>query len=281
MDLKPLHPSIGAQIDNIDLRTIDDHSIKPIRQALLQHKVLFFPNQSLSPAEHTGFAKLFGPLEPPHPFFPHVDDHPEVSVLEVYPGHPPGETFWHTDTTWYQAPSMGSVLYSRIIPPTGGDTIWLCMEKVWEELDQTLQKTIAPLWGIHATHAFRGSRFDSSTEDGHSRVESIEQQLPPVAHPLISRHPETGRVALYLNEQYTRGIQGWSVAESQALLSDLFERARTSSHQVRYQWQPNTVAIWDNRCTQHYAVTDYGDQHRTMHRVTIAGQPILPAFIEN
>ncbi|WP_341663460.1 TauD/TfdA family dioxygenase [Vibrio sp.] len=276
MNITPLSPHIGALVEGVELADLNDGEFDMLYQAYLDHKVLFFHNQSMTPEQHLSFAKRFGQLEPVHPFFPHLEEQEQVVVIETSPGSPPSKSYWHTDLTWQSIPCRCSILHAKLCPETGGDTIWTSMEAVWLSLTLNEQNALRRLTATHALHAFEGSRYDSVTEDGQSRVAKISTQYPPVTHPLIVRHPETGNPTVYVNEQFTREVDGLSNEESEVLLNKLYQRARLPEFQVRFSWQPGSVAIWDNVSTQHFAVTDYGDNLRRLHRVTVRGEKLKP-----
>ncbi len=273
MKIQPLSTHIGALVEDVQLAQLDDPSFARIHNAFLEHQVLFFRDQVLTPQEHLELGKRFGEIEAVHPFFPHLEDAEQVVIIETARGNPPGESFWHTDLTWQEKPSKCSILHAQHLPPTGGDTIWASMQAVWQALPENQKAYLRTLKGLHALHAFEGSRYDHQETDHsgnqQSYVANKSKQYPPVIHPLVKQHPETGKETLFINEQFTRSIIGMEEKTSQALLNELFELTRSPELQVRFQWQVGSVAIWDNRNTQHYAVTDYGDQPRRLHRVTV------------
>ncbi|EIV8494962.1 TauD/TfdA family dioxygenase [Vibrio vulnificus] len=271
MKITPVAASFGALVEDVQLGAINERQFEALYQAFLHYKVLFFSDQLLTAEQHLAIGQCFGELEPIHPFFPHLADAPQVVVIETREGLPPGESYWHTDLTWKARPSKCALLHAQHCPASGGDTIWTDMEAVWQSLDDSLKQQLRPLLATHALHAFENSRYDHKDEDGESYVVKKSREFPAVHHPVVAQHPETGRETLYINEQFTRCIDGLEEAQSQALLETLFATAREEKFQVRFQWQANSLAIWDNRATQHFAVTDYGDQPRRLHRVTITG----------
>ncbi|KXF81999.1 TauD/TfdA dioxygenase family protein [Enterovibrio coralii] len=276
MRITPINTTIGALVEDVDLAQLSDEDFDLIYQAFLKHKVIFFRRQTLTAAEHLSLARRFGELEAPHPFFPHVEDYPQVSKIETMRGNPPGKSFWHTDMTWQSAPPKCSILAAQYLPDAGGDTIWLSMEAVYHSLPAPLKHRIRGQMAKHAVHGFAGSRFDHQDESGESRVDQISQYIDAVSHPLVAEHEETGNPTLFINEQFTRFVEGESADESEALLATLFSHCRDETLQVRFKWEEGSVAIWDNRCTQHFAVTDYGDTPRLLHRVVVKGtQPRL------
>lgn len=254
---------------------MSDETFNTLYQAFLRHKVLFFRDQKLLAEAHTALGQRFGILEPPHPFFPHLIDNDQIVIIETARGNPPGQSYWHTDMTWQTVPPKCSILHAQYVPESGGDTIWCDMAAVWSDLPTADQSELRSLDAVHALHAFTGSRYDHLDANGNSVITERSQAYPSIRRPMMQPHPETGQEVLFINEQFTRSILGLSEADSQERLSRLFSKARQTQYQVRFSWQKGLVAIWDNRVTQHYAVTDYGDEPRRLHRATIKGEPSL------
>ena len=271
MVILPLAQALGAQVDGIELSSISDQDFEEIYRAFLRYKVLFFRDQNLSPEQHLALGKRFGELEPAHPFFPHLEESDQVVIIETSRGNPPGESFWHTDMTWQKVPPKCSILHAQYLPEKGGDTIWCNMAAVFSSLSQRDQAKYRKMATRHGLHAFEGSRYDEKDDSGNSRIAQKSQEYPPIVRPMVTRHPETDEEVLFINEQFTRAVVGLDDMASRALLDRLFAIARQDQFHVRFQWQPGSVAIWDNRATQHFAVTDYGDEPRKLHRVTVQG----------
>ncbi len=267
--ISPLTPRIGAEIEGIDLRgDLPDEAIAEIRQALLTYKVIFFRDQDISPEQHIAFARRFGELEV-HPITPKDQAHPEILHLKTV-GEPSdkdnrrtGADLWHSDVTWRKTPSLGSILRGRVIPVTGGDTMFADMVAAYEGLSPAMKEWVCTLTAVHD-----GSLF--ATLQGKSR-ESFWEQFPLQEHPVVRTHPETGERALYVNCAFTTHIKGLSQKESDWLLEHLYAQASIPEYQVRFQWRRNSIAFWDNRACQHYAVADYAPAAREMERVTIVG----------
>lgn len=284
IDVRPLTPAIGAEIGNVDLTQLDDIGFAAVRRALLDHLVILFRDQSLSPQQHLAFARRFGDLEPPHPVFAHLPDHPHVSVLENRGKTGVYNDEWHTDVTFRAQPAMGSILYARVIPDAGGDTLWASMYAAHDTLAEPVKRMIE---GLSAWHDICGggpyNRTPNYREivlarpDGSKRLREIEAEFPPVLHPVLRTHPETGRRALFVNRSFTTRIEGLSKLESHWLLGMLVEHAEQTQFQMRHRWRVNDVVMWDNRCTQHLAVADYLPAHRLMHRITVLGD--RPVFL--
>jgi len=269
MQIEHLTPHIGAMIHVLDLAQCSDTEFEQVYQAWYQNGVIFLPKQRLSPDDHLRVAARFGELAPVHPFFPHVTDAPQISMIETVRGKPPLESFWHTDLTWQKRPSKASLLHAQHLPQVGGDTIWCDMRSVFNALPEAEKQYLRALKTIHALHAFENIAEDEVNADWHKDVIKTAAANPPVEHPMVTKLPETGEEVLFINEQFTRFVVGLDDTASRELLDKYFALARQPEFQVRFKWQVNTLAIWDNRSTQHYAVIDYGDTPRKLHRVTV------------
>jgi taurine dioxygenase len=278
LKIRPITPAIGAEIGGIALSLLDDASFAAIHRVLLERLVIIFPGQQLSPEHHLAFARRFGELEPPHPVFAHLPEHPQVSVLETMGNQGIYNDEWHTDVTFRARPPLGSVLYARIIPACGGDTMWANMYAAYDSLAAPLRRMAD---GLTATHDIFGGgphqRMLSFRDtllagpDGQLRATEIASRFPPVSHPVVRTHPETGHKALFVNRSFTTRIDGVSKLESAWLLGLLLEHAEQVGFQMRHRWRTGDLVMWDNRCTQHLAVADYAPAHRLMHRITVQG----------
>jgi taurine dioxygenase len=271
LTITPLSPALGAQISGIDLSVeINAEQRDAIEQALLKHQVLFFRDQPLTPAQQARFAAHFGDLHI-HPIYPNVPETPEVLVLDTAVTDVRDNAVWHTDVTFLATPAMGAVLSAKQLPAYGGDTLWASGIAAFEALSAPLRQMLD---GLTATHDFTLSfpleRFGTTAED-RERWEATRRANPPLSHPVVRTHPVSGRKALFVSEGFTTRINELSEAESKALLALLFAHATRPEFTIRWRWQENDVAFWDNRVTQHYAVDDYRPQRRVMHRATILG----------
>jgi taurine dioxygenase len=269
--ITPLNPAIGARIEGIDLATPLTPLLRDaLEQALLEHHVLFFRNQPLTPRQHARLAMAFGELHV-HPIYPNVPEQPEILILDTAVTDVRDNATWHTDVTFLPAPAMGAVLAAKEVPAYGGDTLWASGIAAFEALSAPMQHLLE---GLTATHDFTKSfplaRF-GTTAEALARWEAARLRHPPVSHPVVRVHPRSGRRALFINEGFTTRINELSEQESAALLPMLFAHATRPEFTVRWQWQANDVAFWDNRVTQHYAVDDYRPARRVMHRATILG----------
>lgn len=271
----PTQPLIGAEISGIDLARASDAELDLVHKALLRYKVIFFRDQVLSRAQHVALGRHFGALEV-HPLSAHPD-HPELLVLESFGGttkgpKAPAADFWHSDTTFRATPSAASILMGYHIPPLGGDTLWCNTAAVYAGLDEALKERIETLEAVHSGLVSFGRHLDTEEK----RAAFLERH-PPQVHPVVSIHPETGERILNVNSGFTTHILGVSDAESQALLTRLFDEVKRPEYHVRFRWQPRSIAFWDNRSTQHYGVADYAGR-RHLERVTIIGErPVGPA----
>jgi taurine dioxygenase len=265
IQVEPLSPTIGAEIHGVDLaKPLDGLTFEEIRRAFLEWKVIFFRDQAIRPDEHVAFARRFGELEV-HPFVPSAPGFPEVMVLRHGPDNRGRENTWHSDVTWRVEPSLGSVLRAVELPDVGGDTLFADMHAAWEGLGNERQRQLEGLVAVHDfTHVFgRGLAPE--------KLEAMKAEYPPAAHPVVRTHPETGKKGIYVNAAFTTQIQGMSESESQRLLRHLYQQASIPEVQCRFRWAPGSIAFWDNRVTQHYAVSDYFPKVRRMERVTIGG----------
>jgi taurine dioxygenase len=269
LSIKKLTSTIGAEIAGIDLsKPLDDEGLAMIRKLLLDHHALFFRDQPLEPEQQIALARRFGEIDI-HAFGRHLPDQPEVGLLDQQEPERDGANRWHTDSTFMERPPFGAVLQAVRLPSVGSDTCWASMIAAYNKLSPPLQRTLD---GLTATHDVSGPLI-RAIEGGHSinSIDEVRAAWPLVQHPVVCRHPETGQKFLYVNSNFTTCINELAEAESDAMLHFLFEWVRTPELQLRFHWTEGAVAIWDNRCTQHYAVADYHER-RTMHRVTIAGE---------
>ena len=264
LDIRPLTPAIGAEILGIDLGSTDIAArIPEIRAALLSHGVIFFRDQGITTAQHIAFARAFGELEI-HPATPKDQPNREVLRIEHGPKSRGQENAWHSDVTWRDEPSLGSILLAREVPDCGGDTLFANMHLAYERLSDPMKTFCEGLTAVHDIARVFAKRLGK-------RPEELHDTYPPMRHPVIRTHPETGERAIYVNTAFTSHIEGLAESESRWLLDHLFATARDAEIQCRFRWQAGSVAFWDNRVCQHFAASDYFPARRVMERVTIAG----------
>ena len=269
IQIRSMTPSLGAEIEGIDLRdSLPDTLMKEIEQALTDWKVIFFREQEITTEDHLRFSRWFGELEI-HPFAPKKEGYPEV-LLIVHDENSRGrENLWHSDVTWREEPSLGSILRATEVPSVGGDTVFSDMIAAYEGLSDEIKSRIEGAVAIHDFANFRrGMRKQGATEE---QIEAFNRQYPNPEHPVVRTHPVTGRKGLYVNGAFTQSIKGFSEEESRELLKRLYAQARIPEYQCRFRWEKNSMAFWDNRAVQHYAVSDYWPQRRVVERVTICG----------
>ncbi|MEU3272111.1 TauD/TfdA family dioxygenase [Saccharomonospora sp. NPDC006951] len=263
-ELRPLGRIIGAEIGGVHLGDPLTPALRAeLNRALLEWKVLFFRDQDITPAQQRAFASEWGELET-NPFIP-TGDTEEVTRFTRDSGMPAFENIWHTDVTFRPNPALGSVLRLVTVPPVGGDTMWADMAAAYDNLSDDVKSRIE---GRRAVHDYIPG-FDRFAD--RALLASWQDRFPPVEHPVVRRHPETGRRTLFVNQAFTTHIVGMDRDESDELLHLLFTQAHVPEYQVRFTWTENAVAFWDNRATQHYAVNDYAPHLRVAERVAIAG----------
>lgn len=263
--VEPLTVRIGAEMHGVDLSSLDGPTFDAIHRALLDRKVLVFRDQHrLDAASHIALGRRFGPLMTPN-VIAGDGEHPELYILESRPDAPPSTDCWHVDSTYMAEPAMLSVLRARVLPAVGGDTLWADMEAVYEHLDNDSKERFGRYATRNSVARLGGYRTDER------KLADAEAVWPAVEHPLVRTHPETGRRCLFFNQQTYDGVVGLPEEESTRLLADLLALVAVPDVQCRVRWSPDTVVMWDNRCTQHYAVADYVPAYRRMERVTVRG----------
>ncbi len=272
LTIHPVTATIGAEIRGVDLReTLTKETRDALMAALMDHQVIFFRDQDITPEQQVTFAKQFGPICFP-PFAPRYGTNPEYIVLDQTSPRGEGADVWHSDNTFMAEPPMGSVLHAVLIPEVGGDTCFASAVAAYEALSPAIRRLVDGLTAVHdITKPLR-----KGIEAGHATVDlaEMQQEWPPVEHPVVRTHPVTGRKALFVNRNSTTHICGLSERENEALLPMLMDHIRSPEFQCRFTWDTHSVAFWDNRSAQHFAVPDY-QTRRVMHRVTIAGEKVV------
>jgi taurine dioxygenase len=261
IEVAKLTPHIGAEIGGVDLtRPLGNQQFQEVHDALMENLVIFFRDQNLTHDQHKDFARKFGKLAI-HPLHVPIDGHPEIVTIHADENsqHAPGED-WHTDMSCMAVPPMGSMLRLTEVPPVGGDTLFASMYAAYERLSPAMQQFLSGFVAAHDGNPIFG-------RDG--RKPRQGERFPVTEHPVVRAHPVTGRKMLFVNYEFTTRIKGLSKAESDALLQMLFRHIETPELQCRFSWQPNSVALWDNRCAQHHAMWDYFPQRRHGYRITI------------
>ncbi len=274
IDVRPIAGALGAEVRGVNLaRPLANRTFAEIHQALLDHAVIVFREQDLSVEQYMDFGRRFGPLIQ-YAFSKGLPDHPEV--LEIVKEPHETRNFgggWHSDGTWYEKPPMGTMLYAREVPPAGGDTLFASGTRAYEALSDGMKALLDGLIAINsAALKKQGGRAQRHKEHRGMSLTALETADSYVAaHPIVRTHPETGRKSLYVNQGHTVGIKGMTEEESAPLLKFLFDHSVRPEFTCRLRWEQGSIALWDNRCTQHLAINDYTGHRRRMLRLTIAG----------
>ncbi|WP_375209945.1 TauD/TfdA dioxygenase family protein [Hyphomonas jannaschiana] len=269
-------PGVGAEITGIDLKKLSEAEFDAIRQAYADHGVIFFRDQDLSEEDHIAFAERWAPINV-NRFFAAHPDYPQIAMVAKEKDQKDNiGGGWHTDHSYDVEPAMGSILVARELPESGGDTMFASMYRAYETLDNATKQEIDGLQAVHsAKHIFgsSGQTYYNTTDAGGNRIgnSAAADVLADVTHPVVITHPLSGKKALYVNPAFTVKIVGKTDEQSQALLSRLYAHAMDKAHAYRFQWQPGSVAFWDNRSTWHWAMNDYHGHRRIMHRITLEG----------
>jgi taurine dioxygenase len=273
--VEPISSHVGAVIRGVDLAAPSAGEVAAIRQVLYDHGVVFFRDQALTPDQHIAFAESFAPVDV-NRFFAAVPTHPQIAEVRKEPGQKRNiGGGWHTDHSYDHAPAMGSVLVARETPPLGGDTLFASMAAAYAALSEGLKATLRGLRAVHSNrHTFGAAARQLQDGDMTGRLHNAHLATDDAVHPVVVRHPGSGRPVLYVNPGFTTHFEGWTPEESAPLLEMLYRHAARPEFQCRFQWQPGSVAFWDNRATWHYAANDYAGERRLMHRITVSGETL-------
>ena len=280
IEVKPIAGALGAEIAGVDLGEVDQETFAEIHAAWLQHLVVFFRNQSITPPQQIAFAKRFGEIHH-HPFIQGIEAYPDI--LEIIKEEGDSKAFgevWHTDQMFNPKPAKATILYAKETPDAGGDTLFTNMYLAYETLSEPMKGLIKDLRTFNVgdrkklgrTHAMtptRDGRYVGNAQMA-AKVRDPGDLITEATHPLVRTHPETGRKALYLSN-HTQTLDGFRAAEARPILDFLARHAVEPELTCRFRWEVGSLAIWDNRCTQHRALNDYPGKRRRMHRITIAG----------
>lgn len=259
--------ALGAEVSGLDLGgAVSEAYIDSIHDALMQHQVLFFRDQSLNPSAMLALAERLGEVDAGHPVYPHAPGYPSVVELISDGDHPPDTDDWHKDLTFKAEPPFASLLFAVSVPAVGGDTLWTSMSAVYDSLSSGWKSDLEGLYAIHDMGTFRNDYF---RQGGVAAIDRALSDVGSAVHKVIETHPVSGVKYLNVNQAFTRHIVDMHQGPSDDLLQFLFQQVKKPEFQVRLKWRDNTLAIWDNRITQHYAVCDYLPQRRHMQRVTV------------
>jgi taurine dioxygenase len=275
MRTEPVAGGLGAEISGVDLARLQEAEFAQIQRAFTDHLVLFFRDQRIGPEQQVELTRRFGPVLRV-PYVTHLKEHPDIIAVLKEAEERQISTFgnaWHSDFSFLEQPPAGSLLYAREVPAFGGDTLWSNMYTAYETLSEGMRRMLVGLKAVHT-----GKPYGREGGVGIKGARSIQitrgdpEADRETAHPVVRTHPESGRKALFVNAIYTTRFEGMTGAESRPLLDFLFEHATRPEFTCRFRWSPGALAIWDNRCTLHYAVNDYDGSRRLLHRTTFAGE---------
>lgn len=273
IEVEPIATALGAEIRGVDVsQPLDNETFAEVHQALLDNLVIFFRDQHLTPEQHKDFGRRFGELNI-HPHYEPLDGHPEI--LEVIKNEDDTENVggtWHSDVTFYEKPPLGSILYALEVPPAGGDTMFANQYMAYEALSDGMKELLDGLVAVHSDALLIAPGNVQARNAGRSiKLMDLGTDITENEHPVIRTHPETGRKCLYVCRSYAIRFKDMTEEESRPLLEFLFRHAVRPEFTCQYRWIKDSLAFWDNRCAQHYALNDYQGQRRLMHRVTVNG----------
>jgi taurine dioxygenase len=276
----PVTPLIGADVRGVSLAEVDDRVFAEIYDAWIRHKVLFFRDQTeFTPVHMEELGRRFGEIDAPPKALPASPESPYVAVIETNSSKKTYVDYWHTDLAYKRRPASVSILRARLVPPVGGDTLWVNMEAAYDELPAEVKERVANLRTSNSHEKSLRSYNEYARRDGRELLseETIAQRMaehPPAEHPLVRTHPVTGNRSIYMSINAATHIVGLDSRESDELLEFLYRLSSKPEHQVRLRWRADTVAIWDNRSTRHYATADYFPARRVMERVMCIGEEV-------
>ena len=271
LEIRPISGALGAEILGVDLAAgVDEGTFERIRAAFREHGVIVIRDQDLTPEQHLGVARRFGAINV-NRFFTPIAGHPEVAEVRKEPHQKQNiGSRWRTDHSYDDAPALGSMIYAIEVPPAGGDTLFASMSLAYETLSDGMKAMLSRLQAVHSSRHVFGPGH-KATPDVSDRFRNAEQAVQDSVHPVVIRHPDTGRKVLYVNPTYTVRFDGWTEEESRPLLDFLYAHTARPEFSCRVRWEKGSLGLWDNRATWHAALNDYHGHRRLMHRVTIEG----------
>jgi taurine dioxygenase len=269
--IKQITPAIGAIVEGIQLsESLSQDNLAFLQDILFKYQILFFRNQPITPQQQLAFAANFGDLHI-HPIYPVLPELPEIMLIDTHEGFLPDNDNWHTDVTFSQTPPLGAVLAAKQLPSVGGDTLWSSNSAAYEALSEPFKQLLDGLTAQHSVvKSFPADRW-ASGEEAQAKYNAAVAKHPIVNHPVVRTHPVTGRKGIFVSEGFTTRINELNQRESDLILNYLYTHIAKPEFTLRWNWQVNDIAFWDNRITQHYAVADYLPERRIMHRATIVG----------
>ena len=264
LTVEPLTGHVGAEVTGVQIADLDDASFDQLQAAFLDHKVLFFRDQELTREQHIAFGRRWGELHC-HPFLRDDDLPPEIVLLESKGQPAATANQWHSDVTFEECPPLGAILRSCVVPAVGGDTLFASTTAAYEALSDAWKARIDDKVAAHDFVKAFGRGMNKR------QLAKAREEHPLVEHPVVRTHPVTGERGIYVNRIFTSHVVDVSSEESDAIIARLTRQIMTPTYQCRFRWTANAVAMWDNRCTQHFACPDFGSEHRRMERVTLVG----------
>lgn len=274
IQVTPVGTALGAEIDGVDIAAgISDAQFAEIWQAFSDHSVVFFRDQDITPDQHVAFAERWGEINV-NRFFRSTGENPKIAEVlkEPHQKHNIGSK-WHTDHSYDQVPAMCSILYAKEVPSVGGDTIYASTCAAYDALSDGMKRFLLGMRAEHSSRHVFGpachAMMDQDDLDG--RYGNADQATQDAVHPVVIRHPLSGRLSLYVNDDFTVKFEGWTKEESLPLLEYFYEHIHRPEFTCRFQWRVGSIAVWDNRATHHFAVNDYHGHRRLMHRITVEG----------
>ena len=272
IEVQPTSGALGAVVSGVDLaEALDKDTVSEIRQAFHDHGVIFFRDQRLTPQQHIAFAERMGAINI-NRFFKTAPDYPQIAEVRKEPAQTTNiGGGWHTDHSYDLIPALGSILLAREVPPRGGDTMFACMGQAYDALSSGLKETLKGMRAVHSSRHVFGAAARQNNPERQDRLVNPELATQDAVHPVVIRHPDTGRPTLYVNGGFTIRFDGWTERESKPLLDYLYQHAARPEFQTRFKWEEGSMAFWDNRATWHCALNDYHGERHLMHRITIEG----------
>ena len=266
---EPYTPNIGATLHGLDLTQPLSEVVQfELKAALAQYEVIFFRDQPLTDAQQVAFTRCFGQVNEVQAFFPRLESQPEIEIVESTAERPGASNNWHADITWRDNPPVGTSLYAKVVPGSGGDTLWASLTAAYAVLPADFKAYLETLSAMHTWEISGWTQYLLQQDPKGAQLQEARVKYPPVTHPVVRVHPITGKKILYVNPTFTSHIHGLPRVQSDALLAQLYGLITVPEVQARFRWQPHSLAVWDNRSTQHYAVADFYPQHRKLHRIT-------------
>lgn len=276
LDIRPVSPSLGAEVFGVDLAAADEATFAAVKQAFAEHSVLFFRDQRLTPEQQVALTARLGPVLRV-PFIKHLDEHPDIIAVLKEADEKRISTFggtWHSDFSFLEEPPAATLLYALELPPVGGDTLWASQYLAYESLSDGMRRLLEPLKAVQTgwPHGTKGPAPSTRVSRSVQMVRNDPAADREVVHPVVRVHPVTGRKALFVNPVYTQRFEGMTAEESKPILEFLYQHCVKPEFTCRLRWAPGTLALWDNRSTLHLAINDYDGHRRLLHRTTVGGE---------